>query len=221
MVGGPAEPGQVREGRQRGDRGLISVQDEAGEQQGAGDASRRTTTQERGGGERDGAGGERQEAEPDGIAGGRTDRNRVARERREGAADQREREKDGGYRNGDSHHMTQQLLEGDPPASDGRCGRELEAASPRLHGEGGGKRQDRPEASDEREERAVFVLDVSAERLDVDGLPGEALHDRRDGSDQIAKLVPRLDRRELGHDRLADTDEDQAKNWPDHDHRAP
>ena len=74
-----------------------------------------------------------------------------------------------------------QLLEGDPPARQRRGRDELHAAAARFGGERPGQGEDRPQARDEREERAVLVLDVAAERLDVDRPAGEALQDRRNG----------------------------------------
>ena len=60
---------------------------------------------------------------------------------------------------------------------------ELEAAAARLGGQRAREREDRPEADDEREERPVLVLEVAAQRLDIDRLAGQALQDRRHGGD--------------------------------------
>ena len=213
MVGRPTEPGQVRERGESRNRGLVAVEDEAREHEGTGDADGRAATQERGDGEGDGARDERQESEPDRVAGGRGDRDRVTGQRRE-RADDEEGEEDQRRSDRDHRDVAEELLERDPAASQRRRGDELQAPPPRLAGEGAGERQDRPQARDEREERAVLVLDVAAHRLDVDDLAGESLEDGRDRSDHVAELLPRLDRRELGDDRLGDADEDRGQGPP-------
>ena len=110
----------------------------------------------------------------------------------------------------------EQLLERDPAAGRRGRGDELEAAPPRLGGERAREREDRPQAGDQREERAVLVWKVAAEGLDVDRLAGEALEDRRHGRDEVRRS-PAATRAvdELGDDRLADADQDQADEAAD------
>src|SRR5215207_2417136 len=116
--------------------------------------------------------------------------------------------------------MARQLLERDPtPRSTGHED-ELEASSLCLAGERPGQGQDRPQADDEREEDAVLVLQVAAQRTDVDDLAGHPLQDRRDGSHEGLDLGPRLGRVELGGDRPGDTNEHEPEKPGDDERRA-
>ena len=114
--------------------------------------------------------------------------------------------------------MGEQLLERDPAPRQRRRGKELQAAAARLRGERRGQGEDRPEAGDEREERAVLVLEVAAERLDVDGLAGQALEDRRQRVDEVDDLLARLRRSRTRSRSRADPDEEDAQqNGDDED----
>ena len=64
----------------------------------------------------------------------------------------------------------------------------LQAAARGLAGERARQGEDRPQAQEEREERAVLVLEVAAQRADVDRLAGEARQDRRHGGDEVVHL---------------------------------
>ena len=71
VVRRPAEPAQVRQRRESRDRRLVAVDDEAAEHDRAGDPGRRAAADERRQGERHGARREREQAQPDRVAGGR------------------------------------------------------------------------------------------------------------------------------------------------------
>ena len=71
---------------------------------------------------------------------------------------------------------------------------------PRRASDGERARQgeDRPQADEEREERAVLVVEVAAQRADVDGSAGQAGQDGRHGPDDVGQLLARRGRVELG-----------------------
>ena len=98
-------------------------------------------------------------------------------------AGDRHREEDRDARDDDHDDVPGQLLERDPaPARSAPRPRTrgCPAAPPRRASPDSARIDHR--LSDDREERAVLVLDVAAQRLDVDRLAGEALEDRRHGS---------------------------------------
>ena len=175
VVGGPAEPGEVGEWGEARDGALVSIQEEPAEGDRAGDAGRRSTAEDGRQRERHGPRGQRQEAEPDRVAGGGVHAERIARQLREGAAGDHDRNEDHGHRDHDRRHVAEQLLERDPSPGHGIGRDEFEAAAARLGGQRAGQCEDRPEADHEREERPVLVLEVAAQRLDIDRLAGQAL----------------------------------------------
>ena len=91
MVGSPAEPGEVGEWGETRDGGLVAIQQEPAESDRAGDAGRGSTAEDGSQRERNGSGGQRQEAEPARVAGGGIHAERVARQLGEGAAGDHDR----------------------------------------------------------------------------------------------------------------------------------
>ena len=162
------QPNQVRfaSGASAGIGRLVAVEDEPAEHHRAGDAGRRAAAEERRERERHRAGRERQERTARCVAGGRRRREisspgQRLRRRSRRSTMREEHDDDRDRRAGE---VAGQLLERDPAPADRRRGDELEAAAPRLGGERARQREDRPQADDEREERAVLVLEVAAQR---------------------------------------------------------
>ena len=166
VVRGPAAPGQVGERRQLRARAPIAVEDEAGDGDEAGDARRRATADERAERERDRAGGERHEHHPDRSSRtpgstlisspGRTGEGGAG----DGDRDERDEEDDAQAVRMWPESFSSAMRRRDLPvaATNSRLPR---CASPaRVPGQG----QDRPQAQQEREERAVLVLEVAAQR---------------------------------------------------------
>ena len=220
MVRRPAEPGQVGERRQRRDRLLVPVEEEAGEHERAGDADRGATTEERCHREGERAGGECQEFEPDRVCGRVRDRDVVARKDAELRPDEDRRQED--HRDGDRHRddVSEQLLDRDRPSRHAPGREELERAAPGFGRQRARQGDDRPEADDDREEGPVFVVDVSTERLDVDGLPGQAGEDRRHRPDDVGEALTRGRGVELEGDGACDRDEQHAHHDRDRDRGA-
>ena len=189
MIERPAEPGQVGERGKLGDRQLVAVEDEAAEHDGTRDPRRRPPADQWRECEGDRPAREREQEQPDGVAGRGADRDVVAGERRERAADEGDRDEDQDHRDRERDDVSEQLLKRDPSSAERCRGDELEAAAVRLRGERPGQGEDRPEAHDQREERAVLVGDVPAERVHRDGPAGQALQDRRHGRDDVDEAL--------------------------------
>ena len=218
MVGRPAEPGEVRERCQLGDRRLVAVEQEAGEHHGTGDARGRPPADEGRQRERERPGDQRGEPQPRGKPECGLDRDLVAGQRPEGACGGRGDEHEH-HRQREHHDVAGDLLDRDPPAGHRRSGEDLHAAPPDFDGERGGQGEDRPQRRDQREEPAVLVLDVATQRFDVDRPSGQARQDRRNGGHQVADLLARLGGRELGRDRLRDDHQQHADEQRDGDRR--
>ena len=134
----------------------------------AGDAGRAGAAEERREGEREAAEEHRDEADPEGEAGGGQQRDLVA----EGGVPEDVRAE--GRHEGEDHHRQPeqgqvggQLLERDAALAERRRGDEVEAAAARLAGQGPGQGEDRPEGRAEGEDRAVLEGDVAAQRADL------------------------------------------------------
>ena len=221
VVRGPAPPRQVGEGRQLGHRGLVAVEDEPGERDRAGDARGGATPDERAEGEGDRAGGECQQAEPDRVGERGEHADLVAGQDGERAAGDGDRDEHDEHDEAERQDVARELLDRDAPARSAGRGHELQAAALRLAGERSGQGEDRPQAQHEREEDAVLVLEVPAERVDVDDLAGHPLKDGRHGVDEVLELFPRLRRVELGGDGPAHAEEEQRQQDPGDDRRPP
>jgi len=66
---------------------------------------------------------------------------------------------------------------------------------------------------------AVFVREIAAERLDVDRLTRQALEDRWHGVHDGRQFLAGRCGRELGHDGLADRDQEEAHAETGQEHR--
>jgi len=125
---------------------------------------------------------------------------------------------------GDDHlagKVRAQLLERDPaPRRRGRR-HELHAPATRFDRQAPGQRDDRPDARDLREERPVLVLEVAAERADIDRLTGQPLQDRGNRCNHIDEFLPRFRGSELLNDREADADQEEPQDDRRGDHGAP
>ena len=160
VVRRPAEPGQVRERRDGGDGGLVAVEDEAAEHDRAGDADRRATAQERGDGERERR-PRRARAAPARSRSRRppsTEISSPGRPLNGAAGDDEGRGTRGPIAKVSAARWPNSFSSAIRRRRDRRRRDELQAAAARLRGERAGQREDRPQAGDDREERAVLVL---------------------------------------------------------------
>ena len=188
------QPNQVRlaSGASAGIARLVAVEDEAAEHHRAGDRRR----PRRG----PGTGRARRRGRPRRAPGARARaRSRRGRDR-DLVAGQRAVDRAGDRRRGedrdDAIAMTRtwpgQLLERDPAAASSAPRRRTRGCPARLRGERADSARIDQRLSDDREERAVLVLDVAAQRLDVDGLPARPWRIGGTGRDEVGELLARL-----------------------------